>query len=87
MIRTYHAGMNDDDLSDLVGSENYQQNFKSMESKKWWQSWTIWFNILLAVGDFVNALMQIVPLPAGLVTYLGVIGNILLRLKTSKSIL
>jgi len=50
--------------------------------KKWYQSWTIWFNIIMLVLDFVNQLAQFIPMPAGVITAIGSIANILLRFKT-----
>lgn len=54
--------------------------------KKWYLSWTIWFNILLLLIDTVNALNQIVPLPAGFLTSVGIVGNLLLRFKTTQGV-
>lgn len=53
------------------------------ESKKWYKSWTIWFNVALVVIDFINALAQVIPIPPGILSAVGSVGNILLRFKTS----
>ena len=54
-----------------------------MENKKWYQSWTVWFNLLLLLVDVVNQLNNIVPLPAGFLTLVGSLGNLFLRFKTA----
>ena len=54
-----------------------------MENKKWYNSWTIWFNLILLAVDVVNQLANIVPIPAGFITFVGTIGNLALRYKTS----
>lgn len=57
-----------------------------MQTKKWYQSWTVWFNVAMLAIDVTNQLAQIVPIPAGTVTALATVGNILLRLKTFQAI-
>ena len=56
------------------------------ESKKWYQSWTVWFNVALLVVDFVNSLAQIIPIPAGVLSYVVLVGNLLLRFKTTTAL-
>lgn len=56
------------------------------KNKKWYQSWTIWFNVALLAVGFVNELALIIPLPAELLTMVASAGNILLRFKTVASI-
>jgi hypothetical protein len=53
-----------------------------MITKKWYQSWTVWFNLIGIFVDAVNSVAQIVPIPAGFLTYVILLGNIALRLKT-----
>lgn len=54
--------------------------------KKWYQSYTIWFNLVLLALDVINQLSQIIPLPVGFLTTVGILGNLLLRIKTSSGI-
>ena len=58
----------------------------SNTTKKWYKSWTVWYNIALIVVDVVNQIAQFIPLPAGVLTLVGSIGNILLRFKTIQPI-
>ena len=57
-----------------------------MQTKKWYQSWTVWFNIILLGVDFMNSLAQFVPIPPGVLASVAMVGNILLRFKTTKAI-
>lgn len=67
------------DLTHAV--EDYQLN-KINFMKKWYQSWTVWFNIAMLVITAVNEFNQIVPLPLEVMTFFTVCGNLLLRFKT-----
>ncbi len=51
--------------------------------KKWYQSWTVWFNLVLLLVETVNQLSGIVPIPAGFVAFIGVVGNLAFRFKTT----
>ena len=60
-----------------------------------WKSWTIWFNsalgmFIVALPDIQNSLPQIAQyIPPNIYSYLSVaavIGNIMLRAKTNKSL-
>jgi hypothetical protein len=52
-----------------------------MDSKKWYTSWTLWFNGLVAAGvTFANSVGQ--PIPEELVAAILTIGNAALRFKT-----
>lgn len=51
--------------------------------KKWYQSLTVWFNIVLLFVDVVNQLSGLVPIPAGFLTFIGTLGNLALRFKTT----
>ena len=53
-----------------------------METKKWYQSWTIWFNIAMLVIATINELAKIVPISPVILGDITVLGNILLRFKT-----
>lgn len=55
-----------------------------MENKIWYKSWTIWFNLVVIVLDAINAVAGIIPIPAGVMSYVTTIGNLLLRFKTTK---
>ena len=57
-----------------------------MDSKKWYYSWTVWFNILLLAVEFVNQLSQVVPIPPGFIALVAGFGNLLLRFKTTNPI-
>lgn len=57
-----------------------------MESKKWYLSWTVWFNIALLAVATINQFNEIVPLSPVFLGYVGVIGNFLLRFKTTVGI-
>ena len=56
-------------------------------SKKWYKSWTVWFNLALALIAFVQQVAVDVPLPPEFLVYLAVAGNFLLRFKTSQSLI
>lgn len=57
-----------------------------MQTKKWYQSWTVWFNLALVAVDVINQLAQIVPIPPGFIALVGGFGNLLLRFKTTTAI-
>ena len=55
--------------------------------KKWYQSWTIWFNIIMLAIATVNDLAGIFPIPKEFLINLTIVGNILLRIKTTMGII
>lgn len=55
--------------------------------KKWYNSWTIWFNVAMITIDFVNSLAQFIPIPPGILSAIASFGNILLRFKTTKTLI
>lgn len=55
--------------------------------KKWYLSWTVWFNIALLAVEVAGQLNAIVPLPSEFMVAIAGIGNFLLRFKTSKQII
>ncbi|MEF3692227.1 MAG: hypothetical protein V3574_04215 [Candidatus Moraniibacteriota bacterium] len=54
--------------------------------KKWYQSWTVWFNVAMLAVATINELAQIVPISAEFLSIVAVIGNLLLRIKTTQEI-
>lgn len=54
--------------------------------KKWYQSWTVWFNIGLLAVATINEVAQIIPMSAEFLSVVAVIGNLLLRIKTTSEI-
>jgi len=54
--------------------------------KKWYESWTVWFNIAILAIATINELAKIVPISAEVMGMVGVIGNLLLRIKTETGI-
>lgn len=59
---------------------------EQVRTKKWYQSLTIWFNLALLLVDFINQLAQIIPIPPGIISFVALVGNFLLRLKTTTGI-
>jgi hypothetical protein len=57
-----------------------------VEQKQWYKSWTVWFNIGLLLITMINELSKIVPLSPEFMGYVGVLGNLLLRYKTTVGI-
>lgn len=55
-------------------------------SKKWYQSKTLWFNVVMAVLDVVNGVYGVVNIPAELKVYVLVIGNVALRFLTTQPV-
>ena len=53
-----------------------------MQTKKWYQSWTVWFNLALFIVTTINELAKIVPIPASIIADVALVGNFLLRFKT-----
>jgi len=51
--------------------------------KKWYQSWTVWFNLGLLTVATINELSQIIPISSDFLANVAIIGNIILRLKTT----
>lgn len=54
--------------------------------KKWYQSWTVWFNLGLLTVATINEVAQIIPMSAEFLSVVAVIGNLLLRVKTTSEI-
>lgn len=54
--------------------------------KKWYQSWTVWFNVALLLVGFVSEVGKVVPIPADVLAGVASIGNILLRFKTATAL-
>ena len=55
--------------------------------KQWYQSWTIWFNIIIVIATTINELAQIVPIDPRLIEGVTLIGNVMLRFKTTQGII
>jgi len=55
-------------------------------NKPWYQSWTIWFNLLVFAIAVIHQLAGIIPISPVVLGYADVIGNILLRFKTDSGI-
>ena len=55
--------------------------------KKWYQSWTIWFNIAMLVIATINELAKIIPISPAVLANVTIFGNILLRFKTTMGII
>lgn len=53
-----------------------------METKKWYQSWTIWFNLVMLLVTFVTQLGTILPIPVTYIAAATTVGNLALRFKT-----
>jgi len=53
-----------------------------MQTKKWYQSITIWFNVALLLVAFVPELNKVVALPSQVLEIVALVGNLLLRFKT-----
>lgn len=51
-------------------------------TKKWYQSWTVWFNLALLVVAFSSEVVKIIPSSPEIVSFIALIGNFLLRFKT-----
>ena len=58
-----------------------------MEKKKWWKSITLWVNVAVIILEALNQILQLVPVPAGVTTYVVTGLNILLRFKTKMGII
>lgn len=56
-------------------------------SKPWYTSWTIWFNVIFALGTFIDTIAPIVPFPSWFLVGAAAVSNILLRFKTNTSLL
>jgi Mg2+/citrate symporter len=56
------------------------------EKKPFYKSWTVWFNVILILVDAINQISQFVPMPAGFLTMVGALGNLVLRFKTFQGI-
>lgn len=55
-----------------------------LSAKKWYTSWTLWFNVAILLIGFIQQLAAYVPIPAEILAYVATIGNFLLRFKTNK---
>lgn len=79
--------MNDPDkeyeFSEVVGSEKLIRNLNQNNMKKWYQSKTVWFNVVVFVVAFLALPEFVRLLPPSLLPYDvlgGVVGNLVLRL-------
>ncbi|MDY0302931.1 MAG: hypothetical protein RBR98_04005 [Candidatus Moranbacteria bacterium] len=54
--------------------------------KKWYRSWTVWFNLGLLAVAIINEVAKIIPMSAEFLSVVAVIGNLLLRIKTTSEI-
>ena len=52
-------------------------------TKVWYLSLTVWFNVALALIAFIQSLSGIIPIPNNIIEAIALIGNILLRFKTN----
>jgi len=50
--------------------------------KKWYKSWTLWFNVAVLMVTFITELGKIVPIPTEFLVAVTSIGNMLLRIRT-----
>lgn len=57
-----------------------------MNAKPLWKSWTVWFNVLAGVYASLEAAGVIAALPAHVQAIIVIVGNLLLRLKTSQPV-
>ena len=55
-------------------------------SKSWYQSWTVWFNLALIVISTINSMATFIPFGAKFLAVVALIGNILLRFKSNQPI-
>lgn len=55
--------------------------------KKWYQSWTVWFNVILVLVATVAELGNVIPIPQDILVFVAGVGNFILRLKTTKGII
>jgi hypothetical protein len=56
-------------------------------TKPFYKSWTLWFNILMAVAMAIQAVSPYLPVPAWLLADATIFANFLLRLKTNSAII
>lgn len=54
-----------------------------MDKKVWYKSYTVWFNVALIVIGAITQLAEFIPIPPQVLVYVGMFGNLLLRLKTN----
>ncbi len=54
--------------------------------KPWWQSKTIWFNVITGVVEIAQSLSGTGLVPPGILTVIVNMGNVLLRLITKSPI-
>ena len=90
--------MLDKDITDNILEEGLEHFLRNKETevlinskfnsimKKWYYSWTVWFNIVVLVVAFLSQLAEIIPLSPAFLSGLGVVGNLILRLKTDTGI-
>lgn len=50
--------------------------------KKWYKSWTVWFNVAVLLVGFIGELSMVVPIPSEIMVAVAAFGNLLLRVKT-----
>lgn len=56
------------------------------QTKPWWESKTIWFNVLSGAVDLAQTLGGVGVLPPGVLPLVVAVGNVLLRIITSQPI-
>jgi hypothetical protein len=57
-----------------------------MDSKPFWQSKTLWANVVMLIADVANGAYGAVPIPPEYKVYVVLAVNILLRIATSKGL-
>ena len=57
-----------------------------IQTKPWYFSWTIWFNVLILLLVFLNSVSAFIPFPTSFVMEMTALLNLLLRLKTTTGI-
>jgi len=62
------------------------------DSKKWWKSKTLWFNVLVAIGTAVEASLSVIQGNFDPRIYLGIVGlvagvNVILRFISTQELI
>jgi hypothetical protein len=62
------------------------------DSKKWWKSKTLWFNVLVAIGTAVEASLSVIQGHFDPRIYLGIVGlvagvNVILRFISTQELI
>lgn len=55
--------------------------------KKWYQSYTVWFNVILILIATITELGNIIPIPQDILVWFASLGNFILRFKTTKELI